>query len=39
MYKKISGVDEANCRNNIINAKNTHDDYMAHLATVKDIDA
>ena len=39
MYKKISGVDEANCRDNIINARNTHDDYMAHLATVKDIDA
>ena len=39
MYKKISGVDESNCRDNMINAKNDHDDYMTHLSAVKDIDA
>ena len=38
MYKKITGVDEDLCRENMIEAKNNYAQYMTTLVEVKGLD-
>lgn len=38
MYKKITGVDSEQCRDNIVDARAQYADYMSNLSGVKGLD-
>ena len=38
MYKKITGVDEESCRDNMVAARKTFTEYMGTLHAVKGFD-
>lgn len=38
MYKKITGVDESACRDNMSSAKKTYMNYLTTLSAVKGMD-
>lgn len=38
MYKKITGVDTETCRDNMVEARQSYNEYMTSLSAVKGLD-